>query len=515
MVASNNPALNRSIWPLLRTSVFFLLLLFILANRYHIFETANMVVDSDQTFMWLGTKDYSEGHFYEPRFYGQDYNTFLEALIAVPFYKAGLVVYKAVPLATHILFLFPFFFTLIYLYKNGKHRQAIVGACVLLGMTTAFDIMSSLPRGFVTGLFFCSFFILSFHHPQKLSYLLLNGALLMIGYFVNPNMMIAAAPLLFYVFLHNYKRKSFWLISLIILFLYLPLYFIFDAFYVRHPEYVVYGLVHSFSSEYFFQNIQHLEQCFGHVNFFFEDHFLMLLIVFACISIATWQTEKKLFYTWILFLFVLLATFFVGKTREGTPWPYYSYSRMYICMPCVIILFTSCLPFRSSTLLGIILILTFSFEAFKLSTVRAELAYHTDHRRASGVRISPISHILDGIKVYKKYCTDNQVNHLLISTTFWLGPYLNYGAQAFDPDFPSTQETWSDRRYWIWQGKKDTVYERFMVISINYDFDKYCVNHYPFNVKRKDNFGLFLIENNTLKNADFIDILRKADQPFE
>ena len=87
--------------------VFILLLALIVLNRILIFNSANQYVDSDQPFQWQGTKDYSEGKFYEPRFYGQNYNTFLEALVAVPFYKAGLPVYKAVPLATHFLFLFP------------------------------------------------------------------------------------------------------------------------------------------------------------------------------------------------------------------------------------------------------------------------------------------------------------------------------------------------------------------------------------------------------------------------
>ena len=41
--------------------------------------------DSDQSIMWLGAKDYSNGIFHEPRFYGQDYNTMLESLFSVPF----------------------------------------------------------------------------------------------------------------------------------------------------------------------------------------------------------------------------------------------------------------------------------------------------------------------------------------------------------------------------------------------------------------------------------------------
>jgi hypothetical protein len=481
-------------------------------NRFLIFQTANKMVDSDQSFMWLGTKDYADGKFYEPRFYGQDYNTFLESLVAVPFYKAGMPVYQAVPLATHLLFLFPLFFTLIYLFKIGKERQAIAGACLILCLTTAFDIMSSLPRGFVTGVFFTSFFILSIQHPKHLGYLILNIVMLMIGYFVNPNLALAIAPLLFYVFLHNYRSKGFWACLALMPLLYIPLYFVFDAFYKNHPEYVVYGLVHSFSATYFFQNITHLDQCFAHISFFFEDNSLTLLVAFAGMTWATWYADKKVFFTWIVFLLVLLAAFFTGKTREGTFWPYYSYSRMYIALPFVLIYFLSLLPFRSATLLSSFLFLTLCFESYKLSHSKTQVAYHTDYSHATGVRIYSLDVILDGFKVYKHFCTENKSDHLVISTIFWLSPYLNYGAQAVDPSFPSTEESWSDRRYWVWKEKRDTVYERFNLISVNYDFDKYCANRYPFELKRLDDYGAYLVYNNHLKNKDFMSVLRNAER---
>jgi hypothetical protein len=53
--------------------------------------------------MWIGAADYAKGLFYEPRFYGQDYNTFLESLFALPYLYAGLPAYKALPMATHTL----------------------------------------------------------------------------------------------------------------------------------------------------------------------------------------------------------------------------------------------------------------------------------------------------------------------------------------------------------------------------------------------------------------------------
>jgi len=488
--------------------VFLLLLSLLLFNRLLIFQTANQYVDSDQPFMWQATKDFSEGKFYEPRFYGQNYNTFLEALVAVPFYKAGMPVYQAVPLATHVLFLFPLFFSLIYLYKTGRRRQAIAGASLLLCLCISFDIVTSAPRGFVTGLFFTSFFVMSFHRPQDLRLLLLNGLLLCIGYFVNPNIALAGGPLMFYALIHNYRRPGFYAVCALMLVSFIPLYYFFDAFYERHPEYIVYELINSFSPEYFIQNINNLDACFTHIGFFIENKSFTLLAAMAAMLLATWFAGPKVFYTWLVFLGILAIALFAGKTREGTLWPFYSYSRMYLAVPFVFVWLIGLLPFRSSTVLLLLLAAALIFETKRLQTTRTQVDEIARAEHATGVRIFPLTAVLEGINFYKNFCDKNQVDHLLISTTFWLGPYLAYGGPAVHPDFPSTEETWADRRYWIRLEKQQEIYPRFVLISINFDFDKKVKGHYPFEVQRLDDYGCFLIKDNQLRNKDFMDIVR-------
>lgn len=64
-------------------------------------------VDQDQALLWQTALDYASGVFREPRFYGQDYNTALEALLSVPLVRCGVPVYFAVPIITAVLFLVP------------------------------------------------------------------------------------------------------------------------------------------------------------------------------------------------------------------------------------------------------------------------------------------------------------------------------------------------------------------------------------------------------------------------
>ena len=491
--------------------VFALLLALLVLNRTLVLFNANQMVDSDQPFMWLGTRDYAEGKFYEPRFYGQDYNTFIEALVAAPLYKAGVPIYYAVPLATHFLFLFPLLFSLLYLFRKGLRIQAILGASLLLCFSTAFDILSSLPRGFVGGLFFCSFLLPSAFAPNYLRLVVLNCILLVFGFFITPNLVLAAAPYATYIFLHNFKNKKFYLLSIPVGITYVLCYFLFDYFYKIHPEYVVYNLVNDFSLTYFIQNISNLDQCFAHVSLFVEDNSLPLLAAFAVLTVVCYKANKLVFVTWLSFLFVLVFSFFAGKTRDGSFWPYYSYSRMYLAIPLVFIFFIALLPLRNFGVMVIPVLIALAFESYKLSKAEAVKNYHTNHLHAKGVRIYSVATIEDALKTYKKFCNDNGVRELKISTIFWLSPYLTYGAQVIDPTFPNTEETWADRRYWVRLQHEDSLYSKFMIISINSNFDTITRGKHPFEVKRLDDYGAFLIYNNRLKNKAFMDILRDIE----
>src|ERR1700744_3370283 len=123
--------------------LFFIFLTLVVANRFVLYFLLNFdFIDNDQPIMWLGTEDFSKGIFHEPRFYGQSYNTMLEALLAVPFYKFGIPTYECVPAVTHFLALFPFVFTSLYLFFKNEKAKAVVVLGGLLCLTTGYDIVT-------------------------------------------------------------------------------------------------------------------------------------------------------------------------------------------------------------------------------------------------------------------------------------------------------------------------------------------------------------------------------------
>ena len=492
--------------------LFGICLLLLFGIRAYVFLTANFMVDSDQPFLWAGARDYANGLFYEPRFYGQDYNTFMEPLFAVPLIWLRIPVYFAVPFATHFIFLFPFIFTASYLFAKGKKINAILTLLILLCTTPAYDILTSLPRGFVTGMFFCSFYVLSFVNPKNFKYFALNLVFTLIGFFVNPNVLVVAAPLMIYLLLINYRDKLFYIIGFSALLLLFPLDLFFNHFYVEHPDYVIYGLVHSYSFKYFVENIRHLDQVFAHISFFVENVCWPLLASFLLLGIFLFRKEnKKPFWTFVLFLFVILCSFVTGKTREGSIWPYYSYGRMYIGIPLVLALFLSVFEFERQKWLSIICCLLLIYPSYKLLNVKENVDYHTQEKHWIGVHLVKLDYALEAIKGYKQACDRHNVRFLVVANIFWLNTFLTYGGPAIYKDYPETQETNSDHRYWVWEANKKRVIDRFMLLSINRNFDNLVRGKYPFETESIDGFGLFLIKNNRLTNGEFISIVQDIE----
>jgi hypothetical protein len=152
------------------------------------------------------------------------------------------------------------------------------------------------------------------------------------------------------------------------------------------------------------------------------------------------------------------------------------------------------------------------FSCFKFLHFQDKLDYHTKKQeRWNGVHLVSLASVKDAATVYTKVCHEHGCDHFLISNAFWACTYMNYGGSLLLPDFPTSEETEAERRYWVREWNKDKVYERFIFLSVKFDLDKLTDGHYPFTIKRLDDWGLFLIENNSLKNGEFIQLVKKLE----
>lgn len=485
---------------------FWLLVLLSLIVHGLVFFLVNVrYTDSDQAFMWAGVSDYASGVFMEPRFYGQDYNTFVEAVVALPFYLAGLPVYYSLPLATHVCSLLAFMIPAFYLYRRGWLVRASLFLAVPLCLPLAFDVMTGIPRGFVPGLLFTCFFVHSLHDPHNLRLLTLNSAMSVIGFFVNPNTLLLSAPVLFYLFLKNFRDPRYYLASSVILPVAAACYLLFDLFYDRHPEYVVYSVNLEFSTEHLFGNLAHLHSRIAHVSFFSETHGWFTFVAYLILLVSLWIFNRAAFWASLAVPLVMVVALSSNKGGDGSMWPFYSFGRNYLALPLFFALFISLLKPRNRLSYAFISA-ALAFTIFKLATVNRTVATYLDEKNWLGVHLVKMEDALNVMGFYREVCRQHGTEQLMVSNLFWLNTVLSYGGGAVHDDFPVTFETHYERRYWMRKGRDSLVVPVFVYVSPWSDLVQ-RLQPDGFRIRKLDDYGLHLVWDNTLTNGEFIKLV--------
>ncbi len=485
---------------------FFLFLIVCVGQRIWLFFTVNInFIDNDQPIMWLGAKHFSKGLFYEPRFYGQDYNTMMEALFAVPLIKIGLPVYYAVPIATHLIFLTPFLFSSLFLFIMKQKEKALFVLGILMCMPVAYDIMNSIPRGFVTGLFFTSLMVISLVNVKDYRFILINTFLAYVGFLVNQNSVVVTGPVLFYLFLNNYRDRKYYMHSFIGIVLALPVDYLLNHFYKVHLNYVFYPANNHYSLSYFTEAITHLDQRFAHVSLFIEERCFVLLILFMVVGLFLYKSNINLFYSFLVFLLVIFVSFFSSKVSDGIVWPFYSYSRMYLGVPILLVLLMigSSLDFKKIMTIFIPIILIFTI--YKEINFTKSLAYHRQEKMWGHVHLNTLKEIRKTVRECKEICIKHGVSDFIIINSVWHDDEINYAGPALYDDFPNTLKPSFERRTWRMEEERNRIHEQFIVYVADENFDKTTKQKYPFmDITKLNYYSMFHIKNNKLTTAAFL-----------
>lgn len=503
MSTLTHSAVSRLKWINLLFWLFFMILVI---ERIHLFLLLNLQhIDSDQPLMWLGAIDFSNGEFHAPRFYGQKYNTFLEGLLAVPFIKLGMPVYYAVPLITYLLAFTPFLFSAWFLYRKNKKPQALLVLITLLCLPSGYDIMVSIPRGFVTGIFFTTPFILSLHDPKRLSYIALNSFCAYLGYLVNPNSLLVSLPVLFYIFLHNYRSRSYYFYTIGSLLPGLVLDYAVNRFYKLHPDYVLHDFKNEFSFDLFKDALTHLNERFVHISFFVHGHAFILILVLLITGLLLYRGNKKAFYSFLLFLAFILVSFFSSKIANGITWVFYSFSRMYLGIPIVLFLFLSLLEWSERTAF-IIALLPLLYVPVKESVLKKTIEKESDPKKWLLIHLNSLETTQELLRNYKAICGKNKVSDLVVIGEVFCKEELAYCGPALDPDYPSTFLSNGERRAWRIAEEEQRKPERFVIFSDDYNFHTHGFDSlYHFKISIIDGYGCYLIEENTRSIPDFLE----------
>lgn len=489
--------------------VFFLFAIALLFYRcWLLFEFGFKYTDSDQSIMWLGTRDYSEGNFYEPRFYGQSYNSMLESLLAVPLYKLGVPLHKALPIITTFLTLVPYFILAGITFKKKSQTTAIVLLTIPFFLSPNYDLITCLSRGFVTGIAVSSVALVALYRTEGKLIFLISGLFMVIGYSVNPNSILLSLPCLLFIFLNNLKNKNFYRYQSIGIVIGVIIHLWISSFYTTHPKNVVHGMEMEYSWTYLKEGISHLDRYFNDLTpFLWNNGWLVIAIPLIFTAFFYLKKQFKFALVALSMPFLFLLIFGVSKVHDGVDSIFFSYSRMFLAVPILFVLLVSFITIRSKAIVTFVLCLMVVFFWKKVEIV--------DQMEKN---ITEQGYVVSALKtnyLYNECAEIKQISllhkiDLIIINDHNLYDFYNYGCPACMDFFPKTIRPLNERRTWRLVEDQNHVYKNILLIDLQKKHSKSDTLIEALSCKE----GFYVIKLNTLTTAKLFKKLGIKSRPF-
>ena len=476
-----------------QTLLFSILVLGIIGLRYYVLVHFGFKYsDSDQAIMWNALRNYSEGEFHEPRFYGQAYNSMLEAFLAIPLYKMGVPCYKALPIVTTFISLFPFFLISFFTLRFKSTFISLIILSIPLLMPINYHLITTLPRGFVTGIFIASFGIISIFYLKKKWAFFLLGFCSVIGYSINANSVILSLPCLLYVFLWNRKNITFYIYSGIAIVLGGMLHFWTNHFYVSNANYNLHKFELKYSFDLLIKNMGNLDPFFNDLSpLFWNQGFIWIIIALLTGIVLIWK--RKIQYG-ILFLSIpilLILPLGINKVNDSTNSIFFSISRMYLSLP---ILIAVCLTFinklKPNYYYIIIPFLLLWYNAAHIdSVINDKFGPNIKHI----VSVAKVDSVLELCKNINRLCSINDID-LVVVVRHGNQDFINYGCPACLTDFPKTIRPSYERRTWRLLEDEKNTYSNILFI----DSENQLNQEFDFIEQIEFHENIFIVKNNQL-----------------
>ncbi len=294
--------------------------------------------DKDQTLLWTAAYEMMNGRFHEPRWYGQDYNTLLESLLAVPLVAAEIPYHVALPVVTSALCLAPFILLSACALRTGCSVSAFIVLATPLLLPTRYGFLTSMPRGFVTGLIFAAIPACLLMFRLSPARLFASGFLLVLSVSVNPSALILALPVGLCLLFENSDSSDLYRWGGAGLVLAVGLHVLSIEFYRLNPAYVVYGPalppILAFDIGLFRENALHAARYLGDVAPALPGGVAIGVLVFGLTLLGLAQRGAGECVVALLAGAVLtLGSLGLERLHGGSESIWWSWSRNYLCVP--------------------------------------------------------------------------------------------------------------------------------------------------------------------------------------
>jgi hypothetical protein len=373
--------------------IYFFLLALLLCDRLLLLFNFNFEwVGSDDLVFWQAANDYAKGIFHEPYYYGQNYNFMLEALFAVPLIKLEVPFQIAFPLVTSFMAIFPYIFISRYLFKKNLFLEAICFLAIPICLPIEFGILTSITRGFISGLFFAGFLFIPLMEPTKRSSWIISAFSVSLGYIFNPNSFVFTLPVLLYLFLNNLKQIQFYFIHICIALPFLLLEHLAKGFYKDHLDHVVHFMAPIiFSADYFIQSVQILDSYFNYTSPGLWIAGWMIIPLFIFFGIRLWKHDRTKAIALIFAGTFLIASLFISKVNDQLDTIFFSSARMFLGIPLLCGLsfyfFNSIKKFNEKKTLITFLSMSLIFFSIKAFTYSSKIKWYTNKTDQGAVAI--------------------------------------------------------------------------------------------------------------------------------
>lgn len=476
--------------------------LLVLLYRYLTLQNFGFVyVDADQTVMWSGLLDYSSNTWHEPRFYGQNYNSMLEAFLAVPLYKLGVAPYIALPIITTLLCLSSYFLLVIESYRDKKYMQAFFIACLPLLLPIKYTLITSLPRGFLPGIFVASLAVFRSNPATHPKGSFRFGFLSVLSFSLNPNSAFLLIP--FFVERATVYRRNLKLLKPFIvgLLLGIAVHVLAQTYYVLHPETIVHHLIGTeFHFGLFKEHIKDLDKIFNDViPVFWNSGFFVLLLFPAMAFVLYRQNQKLRSLALLIFTCGLILSLGLGKTADGTTSVIFPYSRLYLALPLVLGIAFSWIKLNL-TLKPYMLLVPVIF--FCIHYIEYTVTIPNKYIKNDVIAVTKIYRLEKSCVQINTICKKNSVDLILIHDSYFKD-IINYGCASCVSDFPNTLRTNYERRTWQVSKFQDTVIRNVLVIDVGRRLDLL----YPKEVILMDS-SIYLVKDNKVPTKKLIEKLK-------
>jgi hypothetical protein len=454
-------------WRLLLATVMVLVLiervvlLFVFGFRY---------TGTDDVILWEMARDYGNGFFPEPYLYGQNYNPVLEALLGAPFVRSGVHPSIVLPIITSLLALAPFFSFALWHFRRGEHRAALAFAVMPLLLPVEWDMLTTMPRGFVQGLALLAFlpWTMSIRN-EKLRHTLtalVAGAAI----FFNANTLVFLVPVGVVLLFEHARKPWFWIGSAMGLMPAALAWWEARAFYLAYPyemHHMIMGWEVQFHPFLIGQAVTRLDSHFKGLTpvLWNEGHAILWYLLLACIALFLSHRKAQAWGVAAGLAFVCFALGFY-KVHDGVDSIFFARSRMFLATPLLLAWAITGIRVRKYPPWSIMLAIVLLAAALKAFTMPRAIAHELTHQKGALVREQAIDEVRQRCEATKaaawEYGADAIVTlrwpDIRVDPEPHFQTYFDcYACSHLVDGLPMTYGPGYDRRAWVRNAVRDKI----------------------------------------------------------